>query len=92
MLGWLSANLMRAGIEKAGACPSRENVLAAINQLRNYDADGLIPATNFDDPAQQAAAPGCLYLVTVRGGVFVPENDGKAFCTSDTQPVDISRG
>ncbi|GGM64614.1 ABC transporter substrate-binding protein [Dactylosporangium sucinum] len=89
MVGWLSANLLIAGIEKAGSCPSRKNVLKAITELKDYDADGMIPATDFSDPQQQAAAPTCLYVVTVKGGAFVPDNEGKPFCVSDTKPLPI---
>jgi branched-chain amino acid transport system substrate-binding protein len=86
MAGWLSADLMIAGIKGAGSCPTRDNVLSTIQGLRGYTADGLVPSTDFG-PETHGTAPTCGHFVTVKNDAFVPDNAGKPICTADTGPV-----
>jgi branched-chain amino acid transport system substrate-binding protein len=89
MVGWLSADLMIKGIQDAGSCPSGQNILAAINNLKGYTADGLIPPTNFT-PADRGKSPTCAYFATVRNGAFVPDNNGQPICAKDAKLIPLA--
>ena len=86
MVGYLAADLMITGIEKAGSCPSRDNILKAIDSLRGYSAGGLIAPTDFT-AATRGKSPSCAYFVTVKSGAFVPDNNGKPICATNASPI-----
>jgi branched-chain amino acid transport system substrate-binding protein len=86
MEGWLAADLMVTGIQKAGACPTSVAILNAIRGLRGYDADGLQAPTSFNTPTGPLT---CDYFVTVTDGALVPDNSGKPICATNPAPVKI---
>lgn len=76
--GRLGADVMIAGMEKAGPCPSSSAILAAINNLRGYDANGLQAPTNFT-PSTRGGPLNCEFFVTVTDGKLVPDNSGRRY-------------
>ncbi len=42
--GWISADMFLRGLTEAGACPTRERFIEGLRAVRDYAADGLLPA------------------------------------------------
>lgn len=78
MVGWINASTAYAGLLAAGPRFDRAKVIAATNAMKDYTADGLIPATNWSEahtPYTQAtrashAEPECASVVKVVNGEF----------------------
>ncbi len=68
--GWLNADLFVKGLKAAGCDFTRQKVIDAVNQMTNYNADGLIAPVDWTKAHQQAS--GCFTWVKVENGTFQP--------------------
>jgi len=68
--GWLNADLFVKGLKAAGCDFTRQKVIDAVNQMTNYNADGLIAPVDWTKAHQQAS--GCFTWVKVENGTFKP--------------------
>ncbi|WP_239337110.1 ABC transporter substrate-binding protein [Frankia sp. CiP3] len=72
--GWISADMMIRGLQEAGICPTRQQFIHGLRAVRDYNANGLLPA-----PLDMATNAGqlntCLSFVKVSddGTRFNPE-------------------
>ncbi|MCM3884282.1 ABC transporter substrate-binding protein [Frankia sp. R82] len=75
LIGWISADLMLAGVSAAGRCPTRAALLAALHHLDRYDAGGLL-LTPINPSKGLAAATACYDYLRVNkdGATFTPVN------------------
>jgi len=69
-VGWLNADLFVRGLKAAGCDFTRQKVVDAINQMTNYNADGVIAPVDWTKAHQQA--PGCYAWLKVENGKFKP--------------------
>jgi len=65
--GWVSAMLFVQALRAAGPKVSRKALLAALKQIKSFNADGLIPNA---DPADKIATH-CYVMIKVHNGAFV---------------------
>jgi ABC-type branched-subunit amino acid transport system substrate-binding protein len=70
MVGWLNADLFVTGLREAGPEFSREKVIAAINSLTDYTADGLLAGVDWTTAHEQVKE--CAFFSRVEDGEFVP--------------------
>lgn len=78
MVGWLSADAFIRGLVEAGeSCPTRESFIANLRLVKDYDADGLVPPTDFG--AVFGKMPLCFYYLQLQESHFVPVDD-EPFC------------
>ena len=79
MIGWINADLAYQGLVAAGPEFSREKVIAATNQMSEYDAGGLIAPIDWtrqhnaptnEDPATHGQKQSCANYVQVKSGKF----------------------
>ena len=78
MIGWLSADTFIRGLREAGVgCPTRAAFIKNLRRVRNYDADGLLPPTDFS--AVFGKMPLCFYYLRLHVSHFVPQGD-RPFC------------
>ncbi|MEU4245330.1 ABC transporter substrate-binding protein [Actinoplanes sp. NPDC026619] len=73
--GYLAADLMIAGLEKAGTDPTGESLISGLRTVTSYDADGVLPAPiSFaaDQFGKSLSAP-CNYFVQLKGDAFVAQ-------------------
>jgi branched-chain amino acid transport system substrate-binding protein len=78
MIGWLSADTFIRGLREAGAgCPTRKAFISNLRRVRDYNADGLVPPTDFS--AVFGKMPLCFYYLRLHDSHFVPQGD-QPFC------------
>ncbi len=70
VVGWLNADLFVRGLKAAGCDFTRQKVIDAVNQMTNYNADGLIAPVDWTKAHQQA--PTCYAWLKVENGKFKP--------------------
>lgn len=70
--GWIIADMFLRGLKLGGECPTRENFIAGLRQVKDYNADGLL-ASPIDLGSQLAVNP-CWFFVQVSadGSRFEP--------------------
>jgi branched-chain amino acid transport system substrate-binding protein len=69
LTGWATMLLFGGAIEKvAGQAPSRDNIAAAANTLKNFDGDGLMQPVTFPD-MHESMAP-CMGFGQVKSGAW----------------------
>ncbi|HEY2813040.1 MAG TPA: ABC transporter substrate-binding protein [Acidimicrobiales bacterium] len=78
IMGWTSAKLCLDAIAAAGAAPTRDAVIGALNQVTNFTADGIIGGSN---PAQRKGPTG-FDIVTISGGQWQRVYPGQGFAPS----------
>lgn len=73
--GYLSADLMITGLEKAGDKPTRASFVSGLRTVESYDADGVLPAPISFTPDQfgKSLSRPCNYFVQLVGDEFVPQ-------------------
>lgn len=78
-VGWLNADLFVRGLKAAGCDFTRQKVIDAVNQMTNYNADGILPAVDWTKAHTQA--PGCFAYLKVQNAKFKPVfgQSGKPF-------------
>jgi branched-chain amino acid transport system substrate-binding protein len=70
MIGWLNADLFVRGLKAAGCDFTRQKVIDAVNQMTNYNADGLLPPVDWTKAHQQGS--GCFAFVKIENAKFKP--------------------
>ena len=79
VVGWINAHLLHQGLLEAGPEFSREKVIAAINDIEDYTADGLTPPVDWgrqheppteDDAKTNGNDPDCFALLTWSGEAY----------------------
>jgi ABC-type branched-subunit amino acid transport system substrate-binding protein len=72
--GYVLADYMIAGLEKAGTPPTRQGLIDGAHSIGTYDQAGLACAPADVSLAARGKTPAttCGYLVQVKGGKFVP--------------------
>jgi ABC-type branched-subunit amino acid transport system substrate-binding protein len=89
-VGWVAGELMVRGIQDAGKDFTQQSVVAAINRITDWNANGKTRPTNWTT-AHGPAAPGdssCTAFVTVEKAKFVPVfgQPGKPFVCFPVNP------
>lgn len=87
LAGWLNADLFYRGLVGAGPEFSQAKVIAAINQMEDWNADGIVPHVNWTFEHDELRPESCGVISQVQDGAFVPifAEPGKPFtCTSNT--------
>ena len=74
--GWTSAELFVTGLRSIGRNVTRSRLVAAINQMSAYSADGILPPIDWrtahgPPPVGAPATPTCVVFVKVQGSKFV---------------------
>ena len=72
LAGWASADLFTQGLRAAGADVTRSRVVAAINRLRAYNADGAYPPVDWTKAHAGVTSVNCSTFVRAKGTRFVP--------------------
>lgn len=72
MNGWLNAALFVEGLRAAGPDFSRQGVIDAINQMTDWDADGILEAVDWTTRHTEPEQPVCNALSLIEDGEFVP--------------------
>jgi len=86
VFGWASAMLFVQALQHAGSDPNRASLLAALQQITNYDARGLIAP---DDPASKSP-PNCFIVAKVSNGQWQRVSPASGFMCSGTYLYDPS--
>jgi ABC-type branched-subunit amino acid transport system substrate-binding protein len=79
--GWTSADMLVTGIKAAGPNFDRSSVVAALNKMTNYTANGVLPGINWTIAHTSKWSPSCSAESQVENGAFVPRfgQPGKPF-------------
>jgi ABC-type branched-subunit amino acid transport system substrate-binding protein len=78
MEGWLSAALFVAGLRAVGPSPTQQKLVAAINHITDFNANGLTTRTNWSIAHTKVTPPSCETFVVAEGDTFkVVFNRGK---------------
>ena len=87
LYGWLNADLFVRGLKAAGCDFTRQKVVDAINQMTDYNADGLIAPVDWTKAHQQSQA--CYSWLKVENGKFKPvfNQSGKPFLCYPSGPT-----
>ncbi len=78
IMGWAAADMYVQALEQAGPVPTRDKVLAALQNLHQFDAHGVLGVC---DPAGKHASPQFL-ITTVSGGAWKRFYPDSGFATS----------
>ena len=76
-VGWIAADTFVTGLREAGEDFTQESVIAALNEMTDYDAGGILPGLDWtiqhQDPTNDPAArpeEDCFVVSQVSGGEF----------------------
>ena len=73
LAGWTSADLFVTGLRAVGRDLTRSRLVAALNRLPSFTADGILAPVDWRIAHTRTAGPlNCSSFVQVRGGRFVP--------------------
>jgi branched-chain amino acid transport system substrate-binding protein len=72
LAGWVSADMLVTGVKAAGKDVTRSKVVAALNALKDYNANGIIPGIDWTIAHTDAYTPPCAAYSIVIGGQFAP--------------------
>jgi branched-chain amino acid transport system substrate-binding protein len=74
LAGWINAATFVAGLERIGphVAPTRERLIAAVNSMVNWTADGLVSPITWQSEHDANGPYDCNVYVQVRAGHFVP--------------------
>jgi branched-chain amino acid transport system substrate-binding protein len=72
--GWVSADLLIAGLKAAGKNLTREGFIKALDGVHNYNASGILPATVDFSKKTQNMQDFCFYFLKVQGDAFIPQS------------------
>jgi branched-chain amino acid transport system substrate-binding protein len=81
--GYLSADLMIYGLQRAGANPTQASFISNLRQIDDYTADGILASpTTFEHfgTAQMLPVNSCEWFVQLQGSHFITQNGGKTVC------------
>lgn len=81
LAGWVAADMLVTGIKKAGKNFDRSKVVAALNKMTDYTANGILPGIDWTIAHTSKWRPNCAAYSEVRKGKFVPRfgQPGKPF-------------
>jgi ABC-type branched-subunit amino acid transport system substrate-binding protein len=68
--GWLSAALFVAGLRASGPFPTQQKLVAAINHITSFTANGLTTRTNWTIAHTEVTPPSCETFVAAEGDTF----------------------
>ncbi len=87
LYGWLNADLFVKGLKAAGCDFTRQKVVDAINQMKDYNGDGLIAPVDWTKAHQ--GNQGCFVWSKVENGKFKPVfgQSGKPFLCYPSDPT-----
>jgi ABC-type branched-subunit amino acid transport system substrate-binding protein len=81
--GWVGADLMIQGIQKAGANPTSASVIKALRGVKSYSANGLLPnPINYSTNFGHDEAKACGWFLQAKPAGFVPVSKSP-FCGTD---------
>ncbi len=60
LAGWISADMFVTGLRAAGPEFSQQGVIDGLNQLTDYNAEGIIPGPGLDHRTHRGRGPGVL--------------------------------
>jgi branched-chain amino acid transport system substrate-binding protein len=91
--GWINAQLFVEGLKKAGKDFTRSSVIAAINGITDFDADGMVPPQNWG-PTGDGHGPSielCTAYAEAVNGKFVPKfgKPGQPFVCFPENPPNL---
>ena len=70
--GWISADIFVTGLRAAGPEFSQQGVIDGLNQLDDYDAQGLIPDIDWSQAHIDEGDESCFAMSTIEGDHFEP--------------------
>lgn len=81
LAGWLSAAQFVTGLRAAGPDFTREKVIDGLNAVTDFDADGILPGTDWTIAHETNPDQLCDAVSQIRDGEFVPQftAEGKPF-------------
>ena len=79
-MGWLSADLLIHGLEKAGCNASQTKVISSLREDKTWTGDGLYASPR--DFTTVSADKQCLYFLRMKGAAFAPEPNATPICGS----------
>ncbi|WP_327100550.1 ABC transporter substrate-binding protein [Nocardia vinacea] len=82
-VGWVSADLLIEGLEKAGCNAGQEQLMSALRTDKTWTAGGLFPKpADFENRGSYSVgSPGnCTFISILRGDKFVPDTNGAPAC------------
>ncbi|MEO9223905.1 MAG: ABC transporter substrate-binding protein [Acidimicrobiales bacterium] len=87
LAGWVAADMFVTALKAAGKDVTRSKVVAALNKVTSYDADGILPGIDWTIAHTPEWNPPCAALSEVDNGSFVPKfgQPGKPFLCFPTQ-------
>lgn len=92
-VGWISADLLLHGLEKAGCTASQEELMTALRADRTWTAGGLFPkpADFADKGSYSVGGPGdCTFVSLLEGEKFVPDPAGAPACGEQIPGVKVA--
>jgi ABC-type branched-subunit amino acid transport system substrate-binding protein len=73
LYGYVFGKLVLEGLERAGAEPTRESLLDAMESIRDWDSGGILPKVSFGKTDHHAQSAG--FLCELVNGKFEPRTD-----------------
>ncbi len=70
--GWVAGDMLYTAIKAAGKNFTRSSVVAALNSMTNYTANGILPGINWTVAHTSAWNAPCSALSQVKDGTFMP--------------------
>ncbi len=70
--GWINAAQFVSGLKAVGRNLTQAKLIAAIDKMTSFTADGIIPPVDWTQGHSLSKTPGCVALVQAQGGKFVP--------------------
>jgi branched-chain amino acid transport system substrate-binding protein len=92
-VGWISADLLLHGLDKAGCTASQKQLMAELRTDKGWTAGGLFPqAADFTDKGTYSVGgPGdCTFVSILKGKTFVPDPKGSPACGKQIAGVKVS--
>jgi hypothetical protein len=75
LYGWTYGRMFQQAFENAGPVANRKTVLAALDKIRNFTANGMMPPS---DPSTKTSGTHCYVMWQLSGGSFSREGDPKS--------------
>jgi ABC-type branched-subunit amino acid transport system substrate-binding protein len=73
LAGWINADLFVTGLKAAGKNPTWEKVIAALNKMTDYTANGIMRPIDWTTMHTGDGPNDCVAFVHVENGKFVPK-------------------
>ncbi|MFG3025382.1 ABC transporter substrate-binding protein [Streptomyces sp. NPDC048254] len=92
-VGWISADLLLHGLEKAGCSASQNELMAALRADKSWTAGGLFPqpADFRNKGSYSVGGPGdCTFISLLKGEKFVPDPAGAPACGEQISGVKVT--